>query len=307
MSTWTIKGATVVITGASSGIGRGTALALADRGANLVLAARSDDVLAELARSIPNAIAVPTDVTDPEAVGRLAAAALNRFGSLDVWINCASVGAAGIFTDVPLDVHRRVIETGAIGVLNGSHVALRHFEKVGGGRLLNVGSAGGKLPFPFFSSYAASKFAVVGLGQALLQELEQRGVTGIAVSTVNPWVTDTPFFENAANYTGKTLRMPRPDDTGRVVDAIVRTLRKPVPSVDVGPARGAAVLMRLLPGTARRSTALVSKSYLDSSPVRVRQTSGNVHEPVAGPHGVDGVMRDRVKKENRNRRRLSKG
>lgn len=290
---------TVVITGASSGIGRGVAQKLVKSGGNVVLVARRGDLLDELAEELGNAIAVTADVTKPADLEGVKDAAIARFGGIDVWINNAGVGAAGDFTTIPLEDHARVVETTLIGAINGSHVALRHFEQERRGILINVASSGGKSPFPFYSSYVASKFGIVGFGEALRLELKQRKLKRIKVCTVNPWVTDTPFFEHAGNYTGRTLRMPLPDDTKDVAKAIVKVIRHPKWSVDIGPGKGAALSSRLMPHSTERATAKITKKYLESSPVRVPHTSGNLHAPIPGGRGVGGGMRKRVKAENK--------
>lgn len=117
------EGNVVVITGASTGIGRATALAFAKRGARLVLVARQKEKLDELARTCAGlgaeSITVSLDVNDAPAVRGLAEEAVKRFGRIDVWVNNAGVGVIGSFTDVPLEEHRRVIETNLLGYFFG--------------------------------------------------------------------------------------------------------------------------------------------------------------------------------------------
>src|SRR5687767_4216780 len=126
---------TVVITGASSGVGRAAAIEFARHGAKLVLAARSqealDDVCTECNHLGAIAVGVPTDVTDAEAMQRLAEAANQYGGSIDVWINNAGVLAAGEFEKTPIEVHQQVIQTNLVGYLNGAHAVLPYFKKQG--------------------------------------------------------------------------------------------------------------------------------------------------------------------------------
>jgi NAD(P)-dependent dehydrogenase (short-subunit alcohol dehydrogenase family) len=137
-----LRGAVVVITGASSGIGRAAALEFAERGSRLVLAARGVEPLStavsECEARGAEAIAVPTDVRDETAVGKLAQAAVSRFGCLDVWVNNAGVIAYGRFEQVPSEVFRVVIETNLMGQVNGSRAALTHFRRQGQGTLINL-------------------------------------------------------------------------------------------------------------------------------------------------------------------------
>ena len=196
----------IVITGASSGFGEGAALEFARRGASLVLAARSVDLLTNLAHRCEaaggRAIAVPTDVSHRNEVESLAEHAVRSCGHFDVWINDAGVAAIGRFDQVPLEDHEQVIRTDLMGTIAGSYVALKHFRERGAGTLINIASAIGKIPSPLYASYAAAKFGVVGLSDAIRQELQLEKVEHIHICTVMPMAHDTSFFEHAGNYTG---------------------------------------------------------------------------------------------------------
>ena len=129
MSRRNLQGATVVLTGASSGIGRGAAYAFAKKGANLVLAARRQEVLSEVAEECKQigtrAIAVPTDVTDVQAVRALAQVAADEFGGrIGVWVNNAGVGVVGEFGETPIELHDQVVRTNLLGYMHGAHAAL---------------------------------------------------------------------------------------------------------------------------------------------------------------------------------------
>ena len=141
-----LPGMSVVITGASSGIGRATALAFAEGGASLTLASRRGGKLAEVARACERrggrAQYVETDVTDPAAMRALAAAAVRRYGRIDTWVNNAGVGVVGRFTDTPVEAHDQVIRTNLMGYLHGAHAALPHFLRRRRGVLINVVSFG---------------------------------------------------------------------------------------------------------------------------------------------------------------------
>lgn len=166
-----LKDAVVVITGASSGIGRASALAFAGKGAAVVVAARRDAALNDLVTEIEGmsakVLAVPTDVTDEDAVQHLADEAVQRFGKIDVWVNDAGVILYGPFTETPLADYRRVMETNFFGCVNGSRAALKVFQEQGNGTLINLSSVVTRLPQPYASAYVASKHAVHALGMCL--------------------------------------------------------------------------------------------------------------------------------------------
>ena len=222
----------VVVTGASSGFGRGAALELARRGASLVLAARRSAVLEDVARACRSAgaraVAVPTDVSRQEAVEALGRKAVAEFQRIDVWINNAGVGALGRFERVPVADHVQVIATDLLGTLYGSYVAYRQFVAQGSGILINVGSELGRHTVPYYTSYAAAKHGVVGLSDALRQEIDDNGVKDVHVCLVMPTAHDTPFFDHVANYTGHEVRAPKPlHDPQNVVETLVRLVENP--------------------------------------------------------------------------------
>ena len=173
-----LRGQVIVITGASSGFGRGAALRFAEAGAHVVLAARRDELLSELAEDCAHhgvrALVVPTDVSKPEEVHNLAGTALRELGDFDVWINNAGVGALGEFTEVPLEDHLQMIRTDLMGTLCGSFHAISHFKNRGRGVLINIASVVGIVPHPHYSSYAAAKHGVVGLSAVIRQEVTRR-------------------------------------------------------------------------------------------------------------------------------------
>jgi NAD(P)-dependent dehydrogenase (short-subunit alcohol dehydrogenase family) len=209
--------AAVVLTGASSGIGRATALAMADKGAALALAARDPDALDAVAEECrakgANAIAVPTDTAEEPAVQELARRAADELGRIDVWVNNAGVILYGHFADTPSAAYRRVIETNLFGQIHGSRAALAHFRSRGSGVLINMASVWGRVTSPHVSAYVTSKFAVRAFSECLRQEL--RDADDIHVVTILPQAVKTPMFNRAGNFSGrrvKQLPVPRPAD-----------------------------------------------------------------------------------------------
>jgi short-subunit dehydrogenase len=273
MAAQSLEGKVVVITGASSGFGKGAALRFAEEGADLVLAARRGELLQELADGCTaagaRALAVTTDVSDRGDVQRLFEAAMREFRRIDVWINNAGVGALGRFERVPLEDHERVIRTNLLGTIYGSSYAYRQFLAQGSGTLINVASELGAHTVPYYSSYVAAKHGVVGFGDALRQEIDQGEVDGVHVCTVMPAAHDTPFFDHAANYTGHEIQAPKPlHDPYDVVETIVRLARDPRDKEIVGTDGLIKVLMKnVLPGVAEKMAATVMhKTQMEQAP-----------------------------------------
>ncbi|MBF4567831.1 SDR family NAD(P)-dependent oxidoreductase [Plantibacter sp. VKM Ac-2880] len=291
----------IVITGASSGIGRGTALRLAQLGANVVVAARRGDVLDGLVGEITaaggTALAVPVDVSRPDHVLALRAAATDRFGRIDVWINNAGIGALGHFWDVPVEDHLRTVDVNLSGLILGAHVALRLFREQGRGTVVNVGSVDSEVPLAYQAVYAATKAAVLSLSRSLNEELRLAGLTDIRVGTVLPWAVDTPWWTHAANYTGKAPRMAALDDPSVVIDALVAACSDPKEHQTAGmKARTAAISHQLMPDVTKRVSAKVIDGELARASA-ARPTTGTIHVP--GPAGitVDGGVRERMRSE----------
>lgn len=302
-----VAGRTIVIAGASSGFGRGAAERLGELGANVVVAARRGGVLDEVAHRIEEsggaALAVPTDVSDADAVHRLAQAALQRFGRIDVWVNNVGIGALGFFWDVPLADHARVIDVNVKGLLYGAHVALRLFVEQGEGTLINVGSVESEIPLALQTSYAASKAAVLSVSRSLNEELRIVGLDDrIKVGTIMPWAVDTPWWSHAANYTGRTPRMAALDDPQIVVDAIVAACVHPKEEQPVGgKARGAKLSHQLFPDLAEHVSARIAESESKKG-VPVAHTTGAIYEPMVAGTTVSGGVRERVEREDDARR-----
>ena len=295
-----IGGRTVVITGASSGFGKGVARALAAQGARLVLAARRKHLLDDLVEECGDAIAVTTDVGDPADVENLAQAAVAKYNRIDIWINNAGVGAIGRFDEIPIEDHQRVLRTNLGGVINGSHVALRHFRRMHGGTLINVASLLGRTPAPYYGSYCASKYGVMGLCASLRQELRAHGERNIHVCAVLPMAADTTFYDHAANYTGHTLRPYPITDAENVVEAIVGLVERPRDEVTVGMAAAAGVLsQQFAPWLTESVTGVMTHELQMERAPEAPRTAGNLHVPLEIGTGVNGSIRARIAAEER--------
>ncbi|QNH63859.1 SDR family oxidoreductase [Hymenobacter sediminicola] len=193
---------TIVITGASSGIGLVTARMAAKAGARLILAARSEDALRQLTSEIRQAGGradyVVADVSKPEDVQRLAQEAATRYGGYDTWINNAGVSIYGKLEQVPVEDMRRLFDVNFWGLVNGSLEAAKHL-KGKGGAIINVGSILSEVTAILQTIYSASKHAVKGFTDGLRMELEMDEAP-ISVTLIQPSAIDTPYPIHAKNY-----------------------------------------------------------------------------------------------------------
>lgn len=203
-----IQNQVIVITGASSGIGRCTATYLAARGARVVLTSRRAEALDEVVREIETAggqaLAVPGDVTREADLRAVAEAAVRRFGRIDTWVNNAGVYIQGRVQDISLDEYRRILNVDFVGVVNGTQRALEVMLPQGKGVIVQISSVAAKRGVPYTSPYSAAKAAIVGFTSALRAEL--RG-SGVHLSIVYPPTVDTPIYDNAR---GKLGVAPKP-------------------------------------------------------------------------------------------------
>lgn len=214
----------------------------------------------------------------------------NQFGRIDAWINNAGAGAIGQFEDIPLADPIRVIETDLIGTIYGSYFAMRQFRKQGEGTLINIASVIGKVPAPYFSSYAAAKHGVVGLSASLRQELQEEQAENIHVCTVMPTSFDTPFFEHAAQYTGhEATPIPPTYDPVKVVDTLVGLVTDPQDEVSVGTAAKAFnVAHQLFPGMIEAMMARQTHKSEFEKAQPGSETSGILHQPMESGTEVTG-------------------
>ncbi|WP_084165867.1 SDR family NAD(P)-dependent oxidoreductase [Dyadobacter crusticola] len=307
-----VSGKTFVITGASSGFGKGTALQLGQYRANVVLAARRGDMLEDVARQVREAggkaIVVVADVAKPEDIQRLADTTLKVFGHADVWINNAGVGAIGRFEQIPLEEYSRLVDVNLKGVIYGSYAAMKLFKAQGYGKLINVGSVESAVPLAYHATYGSTKAAVRGLGNVLHQEIRLSGnKKKIKVVTIMPWAVDTPFWGHAANYSGGTPRMAAMDEPQKVVNAIIFSSLHRNRELPVGwKARGAYISHRLFPHFTERLSANIAHRYQIETAPPAPATSGAVLTPTATGTGIDDGVRARMKAEKKQRKQSKK-
>jgi short-subunit dehydrogenase len=202
---------TVVITGASSGIGRETAILMGKQGANLVLAARDEGALNDVAREVERvggrSLAVVTDVAEWPQVERLAKVAFDHYGRIDTWVNDAGIGLGGRIEDTDVSEMERLIRVNLMGQIHGVKAALPYMKQQKAGAFINIGSVAGVRTFPLQTTYCASKHAVKSFTEGLRLELDREPgeyhVTYIAPAAIN-----TPFFPTARSKFGTEINPP---------------------------------------------------------------------------------------------------
>jgi len=229
----------IVLTGASSGIGLVTTRMAAQRGARLVLAARSDPELQQLVQEIRarggQAVAVAADVGKPEDIQRIADTASAHFGGCDTWVNNAGVTSFGRIEEIAMEDHRHLFETNFWGMVYGSLAAVR-LLRPHGGALINVGSVASDRAFPIQGMYSASKHAVKGFTEALRVELAKESAP-IAVTLIKPTSIATPLTRHGANYLPDHPTLPPPVyDPELVAEAILHCAEHPTRDLFVGDA-----------------------------------------------------------------------
>jgi len=221
----------VVISGAGSGFGLSAARRFASCGAKVVVGSRNQTALQtieEEVRSRGGAIATAvTDVADREQVERLASLAVERFGRIDTWVNNAGVSLYATFEKITADEVHRIFQVNFMGQVHGMWAAVPRMRQNGGGVIINVASVVGKRAMPLQNFYSASKFAVVGLSEALRTELAIQKAN-IKICVVCPPSVNTPFYDNARTkegYCPKPLPLVAEPDT--LARAIVSCARRP--------------------------------------------------------------------------------
>lgn len=284
----------IVITGASSGIGGATAIAFAKKGAQLVLGARGETGLEDIARRCREAGGTAevrvVDVTDAAAVASFAADACETLGGIDLWFSCVGVGVVGKYHDVPIADHARVIDTNLVSHMNEAHAVLPFFLAQDHGIWVNMISVGGFVATPYAAAYSASKFGLRGFSEALRGELSKK--PRIHVCDIYPTFVDTPGIDHAGNYTGARLTLPpgalAPET---VAKAVVRLAKRPRNTTAVGaPALALKLGQFATPNLSAAAMNGFMDVWSDRAPVG-DDTTGTLYDPPANASGTDGGRR----------------
>jgi NAD(P)-dependent dehydrogenase (short-subunit alcohol dehydrogenase family) len=195
---FSLEGKVAVVTGASRGFGRAIALGLADAGADVVLAARTESSLNEVAAEIEargrRALAVPTDMGSKESVSNLAVKTIETFGKVDILVNNAGLGSNVPFLKLTEEEWDRILDVNLKGYFLTTQALGQHMFKAKSGRVINISSAMGEQPLPYLAHYAASKGGINAMTKCLAQEWAGRGIT---VNAIAPSYFETDMTENA--------------------------------------------------------------------------------------------------------------
>jgi short-subunit dehydrogenase len=271
----------IVITGASSGIGLATARAAAKAGARVVLVARSETALAEIAAEIELdggiAVYAVADVANRNEVADAAAVAIKHFGRINAWINDAGVSIFGRLDEVSDQDSRRLFDTNFWGVVNGSLVALPYLKRQGGA-LINLGSEVSDAVIPLQGMYSASKHAVKGFTDALRIELEEIDGAPISITLIQPTAVNTPYPQHAKNYMDHEPSLPSPQlDPFKVAEAILHAATNPERDITVGAmAKMNTAMSKFIPSLADKMAAhQVKRQQYDEPP---RNPEGTLYQ-----------------------------
>ena len=278
----------VALMGASSGIGRETALRFARRGAKVVVSARSESGLRSLVEEIRSkggeAIAVPADTSEFDQVKAVTDRAVEEYGRLDTWVHLAAVGLFATFEHTTPEEFARVIDVNLMGQVYGAMAALPHLKREGGGALIHISSVEAKRSFPFHSAYGASKHGIDGFLEALRVELKHEGWP-ISVTQVMPGTINTPFFDKGRTKLGvKPVGIPPIYEPETVANIILYAAENPARDlVSGGAAQTLTINQRLSP---RMLDAILTTragfSLQMTDEPRSEGGPGNLYAPIQG-------------------------
>ncbi len=291
----------VVIVGASSGIGRATALAFADRGARVVAAARGEQGLKSLVEEIRaaggEATYLTADVNDFEQVKAVAAHAESTYGRIDTWVGAAAVSLYATFEQTTPEEFKRVIDTNLTGQAYNALAALPHLRRAGQGALIIISSVEARRALPLQAAYAASKHGIKGFLDALRVELLSEGAP-VSVTEILPSGINTPFFNRARTKIGvKPMPIAPVYQPEAVAHAILYAAETPAREIIVGGAGKAfAVGEKLVPGLLDTVLARVGFEGQRTDEPKPEDAPDNLYQTLEGDERVHGDFTDRAHK-----------
>ncbi|RUR72515.1 SDR family oxidoreductase [Chlorogloeopsis fritschii PCC 9212] len=290
----------VAVVGASSGIGRNAALQFANRGAKVVVAARSQPGLESLVEEIQKmggeATAVVADVTVFEQVKAIADRAVEQYGRLDTWVHNAAVELYAAFEVTTPEEFKRVIDVNLMGQVYGAMAALPHLKREGRGALIHVTSIEARRSLPLQSAYAASKHGVDGFLESLRVELMHEKLP-ISVTNIMPASINTPLFNKARTKLGvKPMGVPPVYQPSLVAKAIVEAAERPKRDVVVGDA-GKAILaaQRISPSAVDAYMVRTAFSGQRTNEPKSETAPDNLYEPIQGYDKIEGDFSEQAR------------
>jgi short-subunit dehydrogenase len=283
----------VVITGASSGIGRETALAFGGRGASVVLAARNKAALQAAAKEIERlggqASVVVTDVAEWPQVEKLAQSAVEQFGRIDTWINNAGVSEYATVDEMTIEEIDRIIKVDLLGMIYGVKAALPILKQQDQGTIVNVASGLADRAVPLQSAYCAAKHGIKGFTEALRIELEQAD-SHVNVTLIQPSSINTPFFDHARSKIGvKPQPIPPVYEPSAAAEAILYAAEHPIRNVHVGAAgKMLSVMQRISPALVDRYMLMGGQAFKSQKTDQPDDGRDNMFTPSTGTGSSTG-------------------
>jgi NAD(P)-dependent dehydrogenase (short-subunit alcohol dehydrogenase family) len=227
-----LKNKVALITGGSKGIGRSIAIAFAEEGADVILAARSQKLLEEVAGEIRQrgrrALPIVCDVSSSQAVQNMADEVRGTYDHIDILVNNAGVSKRSKFLDYDDATWFDVIRINLFGVYLCTKAFLKMMQTVGSGRIINISSVAGKAPVPFNTAYGASKHGVLGLTKSLASELALSGFPQITVNAICPFFVETEMFRGPQGYITQMTQMSGQSEDELIEKIIGSNLQKRV-------------------------------------------------------------------------------
>ncbi|MBF2009611.1 MAG: SDR family oxidoreductase [Chlorogloeopsis fritschii C42_A2020_084] len=283
----------VAIIGASSGIGRLAALKFAQRGAKVVVAARSEPGLKSLVEEIRSAggeaISVVADVSEFEQVKAVAEKTVAEYGRLDTWVHTAATGILAPFEKITPQEFARVVDVTLMGQVYGAMVALPHLKREGRGALIHISSVEGRRSLPLQSPYSTAKHGLEGFLEALRVELQHEQLP-ISVTSILPSVINTPYYNKVRTKLGvKPTGIPPYYQPDIVVDAILYAAEHPTRDFIVGDVgKILDLLQKVSPSLVDSLLLLVGFAGQRTTEPKSEDAPDNVFAPISGYDRVEG-------------------
>ena len=289
----------VAVVGASSGIGRETALQFAKRNAKVVVSARTESGLASLVDEITalggDAIAIPADVAEFDQVKSIVDKTIDRYGRLDTWVHAAGTGIIAPFEQVTPEEFKRVIDVNLMGSVYGAMVAMPHLRETGRGAFIAVSSVEARRSMPLQSAYSASKHGMEGFLDSLRSELKQEGFP-ISITNILPSVINTPFYNKARTKLGvMPTGIPPYYQPSLVAEAILHAAENPTRDMIVGDVgRVIDLLQKLVPDLTDTLVGAIAVPGQRTERIKATDDPNNLFEPIEGYDTTTGDFTDKT-------------